>query len=76
MNIAEGCGEFSLPERRRFYRMAWRSAAECAAVLDLFEELELFRAEALEDGRVLLDRILAMLTAMIGRIVAKRKKAH
>ncbi len=75
LNIAEGCGEFSAPERARFYRMSRRSAAECAAVLDLFEELELFRAEALEDGRVLLDRIVAMLTAMIGRMPSKRKKA-
>ncbi len=77
LNIAEGCGEFSLPERRRFYRMARRSAAECAAVLDVFEELEFYRGEALEDGRVLLDRIIAMLTAMIGRLPSRQKrKAH
>ncbi len=74
LNVAEGCGEFSLPDRARFYRFARRSAAECAAVLDLFEELELFRGDALEDGRVLLDRIIAMLTAMIGRMPSKRTK--
>ncbi len=75
LNIAEGCGEFSAPDRARFYRFSRRSAAECAAVLDLFEELDLFPAAALEEGRVLLDRIMAMLTAMIGRMTAKRKKA-
>ena len=64
LNIAEGCGEFSRPDRVRFYRMARRSAAECAAVLDLVEELDLSPARTLEDGRALLSRIIAMLTAL------------
>jgi four helix bundle protein len=32
LNIAEGAGEFSGAEKARFYRMAKRSATECAAV--------------------------------------------
>lgn len=35
LNIAEGCGEYSPKEKSRFYRMALRSAAERAAVLDV-----------------------------------------
>jgi four helix bundle protein len=32
-NIAEGAGEFSAPDKARFYRMALRSAVECGALL-------------------------------------------
>jgi four helix bundle protein len=35
LNIAEGAGEFSRAEKVRFYRMAKRSATECAAALDV-----------------------------------------
>jgi four helix bundle protein len=33
LNIAEGAGEFSANEKVRFYRMARRSATECAGIL-------------------------------------------
>ena len=33
LNIAEGAGEFSGNEKARFYRIAKRSATECAAIL-------------------------------------------
>jgi four helix bundle protein len=33
LNIAEGAGEYSSAEKGRFYRMAKRSATECAALL-------------------------------------------
>jgi len=33
LNIAEGSGEFSNNEKHRFYRMARRSATECAGIL-------------------------------------------
>ncbi|MHC4925027.1 MAG: four helix bundle protein [Planctomycetota bacterium] len=35
LNVAEGAGERPGPEKRRFYRMAMRSAMERAATLDL-----------------------------------------
>jgi four helix bundle protein len=41
LNIAEGAGEFAPNEKARFYRMARRSAVECAAVLDIAERLGL-----------------------------------
>jgi four helix bundle protein len=37
LNTAEGAGEFSKREKARFYRMAKRSATECAGVLDIFQ---------------------------------------
>jgi four helix bundle protein len=70
LNIAEGAGEFSGPERVRFYRMARRSAMECGAVLDLLERMELERAEKVAEGRVLLERVVAMLTVLTRTVTA------
>jgi four helix bundle protein len=41
LNIAEGAGEFSPSEKARFYRMARRSATECAAILHVCRRLAL-----------------------------------
>jgi four helix bundle protein len=65
LNIAEGCGKFPSPERRRFLQIAGGSARECGAVLDI-----LFRCQAISDaewrtGKDLLARIVAMLTKMV-----------
>ncbi len=41
LNIAEGAGEFAPREKARFYRIARRSAVECAAILDVAVRLGL-----------------------------------
>ncbi len=64
LNIAEGAGEFSKKEKARFYRMALRSATECAAILDVCKCLKLADDKSLSAGRVLLLRIVSMLTRM------------
>ena len=64
LNIAEGAGEFSKPEKARFYRMARRSATECAAVLDVAMRLGIVSDERYGAGRALLLRIVAMLVRM------------
>jgi four helix bundle protein len=64
LNIAEGAGEFSPRDKSRFYRIARRSAAECAAILDLCNHLNLTEERIMEDGRELLHRIVAMLTRL------------
>ncbi|OGQ25018.1 MAG: hypothetical protein A2138_08495 [Deltaproteobacteria bacterium RBG_16_71_12] len=43
LNIAEGAGEFAPREKARFYRMARRSAVECAAILDVAVRLGLLQ---------------------------------
>ncbi len=65
LNIAEGAGEFSRKDKARFYRMARRSATECAAVLDVCHRLELVGDNQFEQGRELLLRIVAMLIGMV-----------
>lgn len=65
LNIAEGAGEFSKPEKARFYRYARRSATECAAVLDVAIRLELATRARYDSARELLVRIVSMLTNMV-----------
>jgi four helix bundle protein len=61
LNIAEGAGEYSVSEKSRFYRMAKRSATECAGVLDICRRLQLIKEDLYLKGRELLLRIVAML---------------
>ena len=67
LNIAEGAGEFSAGDKARFYRMAKRSATECAAVLDVCRRLGLANEALLDSGRELLLRIVSMLIPLIRR---------
>jgi len=64
LNIAERAGEFSANDKRRFYRMAARSATECAAILDVCRTLQLTSGESHDKGRDLLLRIVSMLTRL------------
>ena len=65
LNIAEGAGEYSSKEKARFYRIARRSATECAAILDVCEALSLVEPKELMDARELLMRIVAMLVGLV-----------
>ncbi len=65
LNIAEGSGELSAADKVRFFRMARRSATECAAALDLIVKECLLGEDAVCAGRELLWRIVSMLTRMI-----------
>lgn len=64
LNIAEGAGEYSIDEKARFYRMAKRSATECAGILDVCRRLQLLEEERHTKGRELLIRIVSMLVKM------------
>ena len=67
LNIAEGAGEFSPNEKARFYRIAKRSATECAAILDAAKCLTVISADRYTPARELLIRIVAMLVNMARR---------
>jgi four helix bundle protein len=64
LNIAEGAGEYAGNEKVRFYRMARRSATECAGILEVCLRLKLMNEQRYKQGRELLIRIVAMLTKM------------
>ena len=63
-NIAEGVGEFSPKDKARFYRIARRSAVECASHVLVCQRLELVQEPPAAKARDLLLRIVAMLTSM------------
>ena len=63
-NIAEGAGEFSSDAKASFYRIACRSATECAAILDAGRRVEIVSERLHANGRALLLRIVAMLTKL------------
>jgi four helix bundle protein len=64
LNIAEGAGEYAPAEKARFYRMAKRSATECAAILDVVKELAIADLTATEEGLDQLFKIVAMLVKL------------
>ncbi len=64
-NIGEGAGERAKAEKARFYRMARRSAFECAALLDVMAAEHLADETELRNGRELLERIGMMLTRLV-----------
>jgi len=65
LNIAEGAGEYAVDEKARFYRMAKRSATECAGVLDVCQRLRLIEENRYIKGRELLISIVSMLIKMV-----------
>jgi four helix bundle protein len=75
LNIAEGAGEYSPKDKARFYRIARRSATESAAALDVCVCLALAREPDVQPGRLLLRRIVSMLTKMVLGLEAADQKA-
>ena len=65
LNIAEGAGEWESKEKARFYRIARRSATECAAAIDILLELGTVERAATGDSLGVLYRIVCMLVKMI-----------
>ncbi len=64
LNIAEGAGEYAIDEKVRFYRMAKRSATECAGILDVCQKLQLLDEQKYIKGRDLIVRIVSILVKM------------
>lgn len=64
LNIAEGAGEYAVDEKARFYRMAKRSATECAGILDVCQRLRLVEESRSMKGRELLISIVSILIKM------------
>ena len=67
LNVAEGAGRRTLPDKARFYTIARGSATECAAILDLLLARGLVAPADHRHGRGLLIRVIQMLTRLIER---------
>jgi four helix bundle protein len=68
LNIAEGAGEFAKREKARFYRIARRSATECAAILDVAIEIGALEPSQVDVAKQHLREIVAMLIALGKRL--------
>ena len=67
LNIAEGAGKFSGPDKRRYYLSAIGSATESAAIFDVLLRLHLVDQDIYSRAKTLLDRIAAMLVGLSKR---------
>ena len=65
LNLAEGNGKFTKPDRCRFFDTAHGSALECAAGLDVLAAKGKFRAEELLTGKERLRSIVSMTVGLI-----------
>ena len=64
LNIAEGAGKFSRPDKRRYYLSASGSGMECAAILDVCLRLKAMDEEAHRKGKLLPEGIVARLVKL------------
>jgi four helix bundle protein len=64
LNIAEASGKPGGADRARFYAIARGSALECAAILDVLHLLGAADVRDVDQGKLLVSRIVAMLTKM------------
>jgi four helix bundle protein len=67
LNIAEGVGRRSAPDKAHFFAIARGSASECAGILDILLSRGLLAPADHRHGRGLLVRIVQMLTRLIAR---------
>lgn len=65
LNLAEGNGKFTKPDRCRFFDIARGSALECAAGLDVLVAKAKFAPEELRPGKERLRGIVSMTVGLI-----------
>jgi four helix bundle protein len=64
LNIAEGTGKTTTPDRARFYATARGSSLECGSILDVCALAGWGDRDRVKKGKELLGRTVAMLTKM------------
>lgn len=72
LNIAEGTGKFTAPDRCRYYDSARGSALECAAALDVLVAKRVLQPNEITEGKELLRPIVAMLVGLIKSVAPDR----
>ena len=72
LNIAEGSGKWTGPDRCRFYDIARGSALECAAALDVAVVKKLLRPEEITDAKQILVAVVSMLVGLIKSVTPNR----
>ncbi len=72
LNIAEGTGKWTMPDRCRFYDIARGSALECAACLDVLVVKKLLAATDIAEAKGLLVSVVSMLVGLTKAIAPNR----
>jgi four helix bundle protein len=67
LNLAEGNGKRSYPERCRYFDIARGSGVECAACLDVLVARQKVAREMAEAGKAILLEVVAMTAGLIAR---------
>jgi four helix bundle protein len=65
LNIAEGNGKFTAPDRCRFFDIARGSALECAACLDVLAAKGMVDEGGVFEGKEILRSVVSMLVGLI-----------
>lgn len=65
LNIAEGNGKFTAPDRCRFFDIARGSALECGACLDVLVAKGVVRQLEIAEGKAMVVKIVSMLFGLI-----------
>ena len=65
LNIAEGNGKFTPPDRCRFFDTSRGSALECAACLDVLVAKNLTAPAVADEGKAILHEIVCMLIGLV-----------
>ena len=65
LNIAEGSGRYTRPDKRNFYVVARGSVFECAAVFDYLRDVEGINEESFQGFYAKLEEISKILYALI-----------
>lgn len=68
LNLAESNGKLSEGDRGRFLQIALGSTLECSATLAVLTAKRVLDVQRVEEGKELLERIAAMLMAMLRKL--------
>ena len=72
LNIAEGNGRFTRPDRCRYFEIARGSALECAACLDVLVAKGKVTAVQVQEGKALLQEVVSLLIGLIKSLSPER----
>ncbi|WP_299206119.1 four helix bundle protein [Brumimicrobium sp.] len=68
LNIAEGSGRFTKPDKRNFYIISRGSTFECVAIFDYLKDIELLKQSEFDKYYRKLEEISRMLFSMVRKL--------
>ena len=76
LNLAEGNGKRSHPDRCRYFDIARGSGVECAACLDVLVALNKIARAAADEGKAILLQVVSMTAGLIARFSGEVHEAQ